>query len=408
MTTGKKPLIVRFLKGVLVTMLVVIILLAASVALLWFNRPVVIPPGIVNTLADWDATLITYNGPGTLIVYMDATDPLLPRGDGVVVKDPIGSDILGEKRPLLVYLPPGYGETADPYPLFLVLHGFGGRGQSMADIYLPIVEEAVSGGILEPSVLVFVDFSISANGMNDPNTDIDERGGTWYVNSNLGRFEDHFIDEIVPFAFETFNVRTDPDGVILTGKSMGGYGSVYYSIRYPWLSHIIVPFYPAADLRYGIDGDKLAPYDPLCFARIDTDDAKRIVNAMVMGDLLALSEEWLYYPVFNSDSSPGPVWYEDLPVWERYRKVSPVEMLENDIPDLNGHRYWLTVGGDDDFNFDEHVKILVPLLEKSGAVVHPEDPIIPGGRHSVTLIDEYLPEILVWVNEEMQSPYRRP
>ncbi len=396
---SKKVSTVRIIKGV------VLLLLSAAVVLLvigFIMRPVPISITINNRFAPWADTVPDYSGEGKLMVYMAESDPALPVGDSVVLADPIYSRVLGKERPLIVYLPPEYKEGGEPCPVMFALHGFAGRGQSLLKLLGPI-EVAIVDGVMPPTVVVFPDFSISADGSDNPRTKYDERGGSFYINSNLGRFEDHFFKEIVTFAFSNFNVRTDPEGIVLMGTSMGGYGTIYYGIKHPHFSHILVPIYPAADLRYGIEGDKLADYDPDRYALIDNDDPKRVVNGAVMGGLLGVTEEWIYYNVFDSDKLKGDVWNEDRPVWERMMTANPVEMIKSRDGNMRGQRYYIIVGDMDDFNLDAHIPILVPLLTSAGAKVYPENIIIPGGRHNIKFVKAHIDEILKWIGSQLKG-----
>ena len=379
----------------------VVIVCGAVYALIAGPLPIPIP--LINKMAPWDDTRLTYDGDGELICYMSTDDPLLPSGESVTIHDPIYSRILGEDRPLMVYLPPGYKtDGTEPYPVVFVLHGFGNRGQSWADMFIDPVEGAIESGDMPAAVLVFVDFSISADSSDDPATFYDDRGGSFYINSNLGRFEDHFFEEITTFVFTSFNVRTDSEGIAMIGSSMGGYGILYYAITHPSFSHILVPIYPVTDLRYGIDGDKMADYDPDGYTPIDTDNPHRIVNDAPVFGLLGVTEEWIYYNVFNSDTESGEVWTVDLPVWERMMHANPVEILKGDRTDLSGQRYYIIVGGDDDFNFNSHIPILLPLLKETGARVFPEENVIPGGTHDESFIRPHLDDIIRWIGSELR------
>lgn len=388
--------------GLFVVLIFVIVIVCGAVYAK-VAGPLPIPIPLLNKMAPWTDTIPTYDGEGELICYMSTDDPLLPIGESVTVLDPLYSRILGEDRPLMVYLPPGYeADRAESYPVVFALHGFSSRGQNWADVLIEPVEKAVASGDMPAAVLVFVDFSVSADSSDDPDTFYDERGGTFYINSNLGRFEDHFFEEIATFVFTNFNVRTDPEGVAMIGGSMGGYGVLYYAFTHPSFSHILVPIYPAADIRYGIDGDKMADYDPDGYAPIDTDDPHRIVNDVPVFGLLGVTEEWIYYNVFDSDRTPGEVWTDNLPVWERMMQANPVEILETDRVDLSGQRYYVIVGGDDDFNFNSHIPILVPLLTEAGARVSPEENIIPGGIHEESFILANIDDIVRWLGSELK------
>jgi S-formylglutathione hydrolase FrmB len=370
--------------------------LCAFIAHAWIRRPLPLPPAIINKGTPWESQRPVYDGEGTLVAFM-GEDAIRPEGSSVRYEKPLSSNLLGEDRPILVYLPPGYDEEGPHYPVMFALHGYSSRPQSWANLLLDPLERAFAAGTIPPLVVVMPDFSISGNGTDDPTTWFDDRSGSFCINSNLGRFEDHFFQEIVPFVFSTFNVRTDPEGVVLMGSSMGGYCVLYYGVRHPSFSHILVPIYPSADLRYGVHGDKLADFDPTGYALIRTDDPNRIVNGTPVGGFFGVTEEWLYYPVFDSDWKPGAVWSEDRPVWERLSEANPVEMLDAGDVDLSGQRYYILVGSADDFNFNAHIPLIVPRLTAHGAEVFPATNIVPGGRHKPAFILAHIDEIMGWI-----------
>jgi acetyl esterase/lipase len=184
---------------------------------------------------------------------------------------------------------------------------------------------------------------------------------------------------------------------------MGGFGVLYYGITNPAFSKIAACIYPAADLRYGVGGDKLADYDPAAYAPLDTDDIDRVVNASNLGGLAAITERWLYYPVFDSDAAAGPVWKEDLPVWRRLMAVSPADLLRDGGIDLAGARFFILAGDRDDFNIDSQVRVAVPLLGKAGAGVYPEQWVIPGGRHHFDSIMPRMDELVKWIGNQLSG-----
>ena len=360
--------------------------------------PLPLPPSVVDNAAMGQEPRPFYDGDGVLISHI-TDDPIIPEGPGVVIEAPLASDILGQERPLIIYLPPGYDENRrEAYPVIFTFHGSTGRAQTWINLLIDPLEDAIQAGVMPPVVVVSGDYSISGNGTDDPDTPFDDRRGARYINSNRGRFRDHFFEEIVPFVFENHHVRTDPDGIVLMGNSMGGFGVLYYALTEPDFSHVLVPIYPTADMRYGIKGDKIAPYDPELYRPIDTDNPKRIVNGAPLHGLFGVTEEWIYYAVFDSDTEPGEVWTDDLPVWVRLKDHNPVDILRDSPPDLSAHRYFIIAGDKDEFNSDDVLKVLIPLLESAGARVDPETNIIPGGFHDGQFVIDHLGDIFLWLS----------
>ena len=405
MSKYKKSIIWSIMK---VSLLVVIILIMSVLALFiyaWVNRPIPLPPYIIDLAAPWERGDISYSGEGRLLVYIGEEEipPSLPGGTSVEIEPPLYSRLLAQDRALIVYLPPGYDNGGEPYPVIFALHGNAGRCHTWVRLLIEPLEDAMENGTIPPAVVVFPDFSISGNGKDNPLTPYDDRLGSRYVNSNLGRFEDHFFQEIVSFVLYNFNVTTDPDGIVMIGASMGGFGVVYYAIKRPDFSHIIVPIYPTVDMRYSIDGDKLANYDSNRYTPIKLDDPDRIINGSIFGGLFGITEEWIYYPIFDSDKFRGEVWTEDLPVWERMKMANPVDMLIDEPRNLLGQRYYIIAGDGDEFNSDGAIKRLIPLLTLSGADVYPEENVITGGHHDSDFIIDNIDEILIWIGKELSG-----
>lgn len=402
MSKEKKSLPTAILRTALFVTITLFVALSILLLYAWIKRPIPLPPHIVDRGVPWETGKITYSGEGRLIAYM-GDEAVLPKGTSVEIREPIYSMILGHDRPLIVYLPPGYDEKGVEYPLLIAFHGNGGRAQSWIRVLIEPMESAFEAGTMPPTVVVSVDFSISGDGKDNPMTPYDDRRGSRYVNSNLGRFEDHFTKEIIPFVFSNFNVSTDSDSIAMIGGSMGGFGVLHYALSYPKLSNNLVLIYPSADTRYSIAGDRMADYDPMKYEPITSDDPNRIVNDSIFGGLFGITEEWMYYAVFDSDKFPGEVWKEDRPVWERLMVVNPVEILEHRPPDLSAQSYYIITGSKDNFNSDAYMPILVPRLLGAGAKVYPKKNVIEGGRHDSKFVVNNIDNIILWLGAELRN-----
>jgi hypothetical protein len=184
---------------------------------------------------------------------------------------------------------------------------------------------------------------------------------------------------------------------------MGGFGALYYSITHPEFSRHVVSIYPAADLRYSVGGNRLADYNPERYAPITSDDPFRIMMEGGPAGTLGVSEDFFLYPVFGSDVSPGKVWKEDRPVWERLRDVNPADILSEKYADLRGIGYYIFAGDRDEFNFDAHLPRVMTLLRKAGATVEPGKNIIPGMKHGWWQLEynEHKEGVIRWIGERL-------
>lgn len=154
--------------------------------------------------------------------------------EGTVVIETITSKVLRDNplgdpfvRRAAIYLPPGYEDSATRFPSAYVLTGFSGRGtmllnESAWDENMPErINRLISEGRARPMILV----------MPDCFTHV---GGSQYLNSSAtGPYEDHVIEELVPFVDQKFRTLADRNHRAVLGKSSGGYGSVVLAMRHP-------------------------------------------------------------------------------------------------------------------------------------------------------------------------------
>ena len=134
----------------------------------------------------------------------------------------VKSEILKMDRKYSVYLPAGYDESDQSYPVLYLLHGSGddhtgwvqfGQVQNIAD-------RVIAEGLAGPMIVV----------MPDANTGI--RG---YFNVIQGNFnyEDFFFKELIPHIEKTYRVRSERRYRAVAGLSMGGGGTIFYALHQP-------------------------------------------------------------------------------------------------------------------------------------------------------------------------------
>ena len=159
----------------------------------------------------------------TLAVLVLCTPVSLRAQTGKVFETHIvKSAILKMDRKYSIYLPAGYDETDRSYPVLYLLHGAGddhtgwvqfGQVQNIAD-------RVIAEGLAGPMIIV----------MPDANTGV--RG---YFNDIQGNFnyEDFFFKELIPHIEKTYRVRSERRYRAVTGLSMGGGGTIFYSLHHP-------------------------------------------------------------------------------------------------------------------------------------------------------------------------------
>ncbi len=286
----------------------------------------------------------------------------------VLEDNPLGDS---PERELLVYLPPGYDEEQDRrYPSIYVLTGFTGRGRSLLNVqpFEPNLAERTDRLIQEgmpPVILVMPDCFTAL-------------GGSQYINSAaIGRYEDHIVEELVPFVDARYRTRAERVGRGVVGKSSGGYASVVLGMRHPdvWgalASHsgdmyfeaCYKPDFPllqrALEKAGGVD------------AWWEAFRAKPKKEGPDIGALNVLAMSAAYSP------SPGQPLGIDLPfdpytgelredVWRRWLEHDPVYMVDRYADALRGMMLvFLDCGTRDQYNLHLGARILSSRLNALG------------------------------------------
>ncbi|MGH8940064.1 MAG: alpha/beta hydrolase, partial [Actinomycetes bacterium] len=142
--------------------------------------------------------------------------------EGVITSELLRGNPLGDphERPVWVYLPPGYDESAERYPAVYVIQGYTGHVAMWANrtaFRQPFVETAdavFASGEAPPCVMVYVDAWTAY-------------GGSQFVDSpGTGRYHSYLCDEVVPWVDERYRTIADRESRAISGKSSGGFGAM--------------------------------------------------------------------------------------------------------------------------------------------------------------------------------------
>lgn len=122
------------------------------------------------------------------------------------------SRLVGGTVPVAVVAPAGFGAGSVSLPLCILLHG-GGSDRTMLSSLSEFLGHLWSQDHIAPMVLVC------------PSTG----PMSWYA----GPWEAFVADELPSLMSERFNTRTDPAGTVLSGVSMGGFGTLKIGFKNP-------------------------------------------------------------------------------------------------------------------------------------------------------------------------------
>ncbi|MDB5232966.1 MAG: esterase family protein [Chitinophagaceae bacterium] len=227
----------------------------------------------------------------------------------------VKSNILGRNVRYVVYLPPDYEISQRNYPVVYLLHGYTDdeTGWLQFGEINRYADKAIADGIIPPMIIVM------------PNGD-----SSWYVNAYDGKesYEDFFIKEFMPSIEKTYRIKAEKKYRGVAGLSMGGYGTLMYSLKYPEL------FVAAAPLSAAVYDDD---------ALVSTPDQR---YEAIFGQL--------YGRGLKGKDRLNKSWYDN----------SPLKIIANKPADeLKKVRYWIDCG-DDDFLTKGNSLLHIALMEK--------------------------------------------
>ena len=162
-------------------------------------------------------------------VYMSSDVP-----HGSVEKVWYKSESLGADRRMTVYLPAGYEDSGEEYPVLYLLHGMGGDEEAWSDLgrAIQILDNSIASGAAMPMIVVMPNGNarrVSAPGYNSEGMYIAE--GQHSVDPER-KFETSF-PEIMDYVESHYRVRKEKESRAIAGLSMGGGHSWRISLLQP-------------------------------------------------------------------------------------------------------------------------------------------------------------------------------
>jgi S-formylglutathione hydrolase FrmB len=374
-------------------------------------QPAWVPAG--KRFVPWASYPIVYDGPGRLDAYepyscregAGVADPALAisfSGKAVRCRPGLVSQLVPSPRQLLVHLPAGYDQMKEPLPLVISLHGFGQRPAHVFAAFVNYLDAAEASGKMPKAVTAFPDFSLGGDGLDNPASRWDENSGSWGVNSSIGRYQDYFWQDVLPFLTAHYRLSDNPAKTVVLGGSMGGTMALNIMLDEPRRFPNVGAFYPALDLRYSCNGDRLAPYRPDCYKPLVDNVPDRRMTTMPGLKGRVFVERFVLYPIFDAGALGGPRWNDGLAMWQRIRRRNPLDRLRDEKPNLAGVHFWYVVGDRDDFNIYSEVPEFDKEATKLGMIVEPADHVRPG-KHDLDFFREHVDEALAWVAQRLKN-----
>lgn len=251
-------------------------------------------------------------------------------GEGSVLTDTIYSSHLendfGENpyRAVSVYLPPGYQDSDQRYPVIYFLHGFMGDNKMLSPM-AELLDFAIATGKIRPFIMVI------------PNQKTTYEG-SFYSNSELyGNWEDFTAYDLTEYMDKNFRTIASKDSRGITGHSMGGYGALKIAMHHPELFSSVYALSPGALTIVREYGPNSSTFKELSAIKTQ-EELNRSYFGRVM---VAFGKSW-------SPNPDKPPFYCDLPfeyhgdelvvnqaALEKWYDNMPLHMIDDNLDNLN-------------------------------------------------------------------------
>ena len=144
------------------------------------------------------------------------------------------SPTLNAKRRMMVYLPPGYDQGRQKYPVLYLLHGTGGDETVWLEQghAAQILDNLIASGKAEPMIVVMPNGHTDTPAAPGMGPDNNEQPTFAHKQWMEGTFEQSFND-IVNWVDANYRTRAAKRYRAIAGLSMGGYHSLYISANQP-------------------------------------------------------------------------------------------------------------------------------------------------------------------------------
>ena len=277
---------------------------------------------------------------------------------GIVEYNSFYSESLIDNRNYTIYLPDGYYESNEEYPVVYFLHGFGGTNNSYNTFHSSLNTMMLDGTIIDMIV-------VSADGSTDLYS------GSFYTNSILnGDYEDYIVHDLVNHIDASFRTLAMKEFRGLSGHSMGGYGAfrlgLYHSDIFSSLAAHSGPIHlESLNNPFLINAILIEAF----FGALEPSNGS--FTLMMFGLSGAFSP--------NLDNPP---WYVDLPmdnsgnvnldVFEAWQAHDPYLLVDDHFETLSTQNIYFDCGNQDELQLaphsdDMHDKLLALGIEHTYA-----------------------------------------
>lgn len=297
----------------------------------------------------------------------------------------IVSPILGMPRDLYVYLPPGYSRGC-AYPLILYLHlAYVDEHVFVGSNWIVQLDRMIQRGEFPPVVVACPD------GMVEGENRIRAKH-SFYINGCGGRFQDHLVQEVLPFLMRCYSIRPEREAHAVIGISAGGFGALNLAIKRRDFFGAVGTLASPANLRYyNCHCNYRENFDPATYRwRLDYDPNE--VAAVFRFGLQRVRVGKYISPVFGEGDA----------VAERIIQENPADLLFSTGLQPGELAIYLNYPGRDNWNFDAQDESFAWLAGQKGVPVTTQRD--PGGRHNLRYFRGNHEPLYRWLSGHLLPP----
>jgi len=300
----------------------------------------------------------------------------------------IFSPILGRPRDLYLYLPPGYSPSI-AYPLVVFLHGADVDEHDFLDPGdLKELDGMMARGEIPPTVIAAPD------GTYQGRNRLTSTHSLW-VNGLGGRFEDHVVDEVVPYVEANYSIRPEREARGLLGISAGGFGAMGLALKHRDAFGAVATLAGPLNMRYyNCRGRYGADFDPATYRPRTEYNPDEIIAKYYLGFLRRKVKDFI-----------EPVYGDGPDVLARIARDNPADLVESTDLRPNQIRMYVNYAGRDNYNFDAQALSFVWLANLRGVAVDVVK--VPRGRHNLPYIETQEPVGFRWLGRHLLPPVAR-
>lgn len=295
------------------------------------------------------------------------------------------SPILGRPRDLYVYLPPNY-DPSRSYPLIVYLHMASvDEHYFVGSRFLDDLDGLIRCGKVPPVVVACPDGTYGGR-------DLICETHSLFINGDGGRFEDHVVQEVIPFVTSNYAIRPERQAHALLGTSAGGFGAMSLAIRHRDTIGAVATLAGPLNLRYSnIDGDYFEDFNPATYRWKTGYDPDEVIGAFYCGLRKVHARRYI-----------SPVFGEGDEAVARIIRTNPADLIFSTDLRAGELDIYVHYGGRDEYNFDAQDESFAWLAAQKGVpITLARD---PDGTHGIRYFRDNLPCAFLWLGQHLLPP----